>query len=59
MGATASSAGTAISSIITLMRKQSFRSDFVPLIDYNQEDSIVGNLEWTNKPLAKYIFRLI
>ncbi|CAF2374451.1 unnamed protein product [Rotaria sp. Silwood2] len=58
MAAAASSAGAAISSMITLMRKQSFRSDFVPLMDYNQEDSTGGNLEWTNKPLAKYIFRL-
>ncbi|CAF0823088.1 unnamed protein product [Rotaria sp. Silwood1] len=58
MAAAASSAGAAISSMITLMRKQSFRSDFVPLMDYNQEDSTGGNLEWTNKPLAKYLFRL-
>ena len=58
MAAAASSAGAAISSMITLMRKQSFRSDFVPLMDYNQEDSTGGNLEWMNKPLAKYIFRL-
>ncbi|CAF4823374.1 unnamed protein product [Rotaria sp. Silwood1] len=26
-------------------------------MDYNQEDSIGSNLEWTNKSLAKYIFR--
>lgn len=58
MAAAASSAGAAISSMITLMRKQSFRSDFVPLMDYNQEDSTGGNLEWTNKPLVKYLFRL-
>ncbi|CAF3919926.1 unnamed protein product [Rotaria sp. Silwood2] len=57
MAAAASSAGTTISSIIALMKKQSFRGDFVPLMNYNQEDSMVGNLEWTNKPLAKYIFR--
>jgi hypothetical protein len=56
--AAASSAGAAISSMITLMRKQSFRGDFVPLMDYNQEDSTGGNLEWLNKPFAKYIFRL-
>ncbi|CAF3843417.1 unnamed protein product [Rotaria magnacalcarata] len=58
MAATASSAGAAISSMITLMRKQSFRSDFVPLMDYSQEDSTGGNLEWTNKPFAKDLFRL-
>lgn len=58
MAAAASSAGAAISSMITLMRKQSFRSDFVPLMDYSQEDSTSGNLEWTNKPFVKYIFRL-
>ncbi|CAF5030715.1 unnamed protein product, partial [Rotaria sp. Silwood1] len=37
--AVASSVGAAISSIITLMRKQSFCNNFVPLMDYNQEDS--------------------
>jgi hypothetical protein len=58
MAATASSAGAAISSMITLMRKQSFRNDFMPLMDYNQEDTTGGNLEWMNKPLVKYIFRL-
>lgn len=58
MAATASSAGAAISSMITLMRKQSFRSDFVPLMDYNQEDTSGANLEWMNKPVVKYIFRL-
>ncbi|CAF1362403.1 unnamed protein product [Rotaria sp. Silwood1] len=26
-------------------------------MDYNQEDSMGSNLEWTNKSLAKYIFR--
>ena len=58
MAAAASSAGAAISSMITLMRKQSFRSDFVPLMDYNQEDSSGANLEWMNKSAAKCIFRL-
>jgi hypothetical protein len=58
MAAAASSAGAAISSMITLMRKQSFRNDFVPLMDYNQEDSTSGNLEWMNKPWAQYVFRL-
>ena len=58
MAVTATSAGAAISSMITLMRKQSFRSDFVPLMDYSQEDSSGANLEWMNKSLAKYIFRL-
>jgi hypothetical protein len=48
----------AAASMITLMRKQSFRSDFVPLMDYNQEDTSGANLEWMNKPLVKYIFRL-
>jgi hypothetical protein len=56
--AAASSAGAAISSMITLMRKQSFRGDFVPLMDYNQEDTSGANLEWMNKPVGKYIFRL-
>jgi hypothetical protein len=56
--AAASSAGAAISSMITLMRKQSFRNDVVPLMDYNQEDPTGGNLEWMSKPWAKYIFRL-
>ncbi|CAF0876504.1 unnamed protein product [Rotaria sordida] len=58
MAATASSAGAAISSMITLMRKQSFRNDFVPLMDYTQEDTSGDNLEWMNKPLVKYVFRL-
>ncbi len=58
MAGAASSAGAAISSMITLMRKQSFRNDFVPLMDYNQEDTTGGNLEWMNKPFAKYVFRL-
>jgi hypothetical protein len=58
MAAAASSAGAAISSMITLMRKQSFRNDFVPLMDYNQEDPTGGNLEWLNRPITKYIFRL-
>lgn len=58
MAAAASSAGAAISSMITLMRKQSFRNDFGPLMDYNQEDSTSDNLEWMNKSFAKYIFRL-
>ena len=58
MAAAASSAGAAISSMITLMRKQSFRNDFVPLMDYNQEDSTSGNFEWMNRPVVKYIFRL-
>ncbi|UJR35694.1 hypothetical protein I4U23_028443 [Adineta vaga] len=58
MAAAASSAGAAISSMITLMRKQSFRGDFVPLMDYNQEDTSGGNLEWMNKPVVKYIYRL-
>ncbi|CAF3984132.1 unnamed protein product [Rotaria sp. Silwood1] len=56
--AVTSSVAAVISSIITLMRKQSFCNNFVPLMDYNQEDSTDGNLEWTDKPLAKYIFRL-
>jgi hypothetical protein len=43
MAAAATSAGAAISSMITLMRKQSFRGDFIP---------------WMNKPVVKYIFRL-
>ncbi|CAF3639514.1 unnamed protein product [Adineta steineri] len=58
MAAAASSAGAAISSMITLMRKQSFRGDFVPLMDYNQEDTSGANLEWLNKPVVKYIYRL-
>ena len=58
MAAAASSAGAAISSMITLMRKQSFRNEFVPLMDYNQEDPTGDNLEWMNKPLVKFIFRL-
>ena len=58
MAAAASSAGAAISSMITLMRKQSFRNDFGPLMDYNQEDSTSGNLEWMNKPFGTYLFRL-
>ena len=58
MAAAASSAGAAISSMMTLMRKQSFRSDFVPLMDFNQEDSSGASLEWMNKSLVKYIFRL-
>jgi hypothetical protein len=58
MAATATSAGAAISSMITFMRKQSFRNEFVPLMDYNQEDTSSDNLEWMNKPLVKYIFRL-
>jgi hypothetical protein len=58
MAAAASSAGAAISSMITLMRKQSFRSEFVPLMDYNQEDTSGANLEWMNKPSIKYLFRL-
>jgi len=58
MAAAASSAGAAISSMITLMRKQSFRGDAVPLMDYNQDDTSGANLEWMNKPIAKYIFRL-
>ena len=58
MAAAASSAGAAISSMITLMRKQSFRSDFAPVMDFNQEDSSGASLEWMNKPLVKYIFRL-
>lgn len=58
MAAAASSAGAAISSMITLMRKQSFRSDFVPLMDYNQEDSSSSSLEWMNKSVVKCIFRL-
>jgi hypothetical protein len=58
MAAAASSAGAAISSMITLMRKQSFRNDFGPLVDYNQEDPTGGNLEWISKPAAKYVFRL-
>lgn len=58
MAAAASSAGAALSSMITLMRKQSFRGDFVPLVDYNQEDSLGASLEWLNKPFVKYIFRL-
>ena len=58
MAAAASSAGAAISSMITLMRKQSFRTDFLPLMDHNQEDSTSSNLEWMNRPLAKYLFRL-
>lgn len=58
MAAAASSAGAAISSMMTLMRKQSFRNDFVPLMDYNQEDPTGDNLEWMNKPLVKFIFRL-
>ncbi|CAF1306416.1 unnamed protein product [Adineta steineri] len=58
MAAAASSAGAAISSMITLMRKQSFRNDFGPLMDYNQEDSTSSNLEWMNKPYIKNIYRL-
>jgi hypothetical protein len=58
MAAAATSAGAAISSMITLMRKQSFRGDFIPLMDYNQEDTSGANLEWMNKPVVKYIFRL-
>ena len=58
MAAAASSAGAAISSMITLMRKQSFRTDFVPIMDYNQEDPTGGNLEWMSKSWAKYLFRL-
>ena len=58
MAAAASSAGAAISSMITLMRRQSFRTDFLPLMDYSQEDSTSSNLEWMNRPLAKYLFRL-
>lgn len=58
MAAAASSAGAAISSMITLMRKQSFRSDFVPMMDYTQDDTSNENLEWMNKPVVKYIFRL-
>ena len=54
----AASAGAAISSMITLMRKQSFRNDFVPLMDYSQEDTSGANLEWMNKPVVKYIYRL-
>jgi hypothetical protein len=50
MAAAASSAGAAISSMITLMRKQSFRNDFV---------TSDANLEWLNKPLVKFIYRLI
>ncbi|CAF1925602.1 unnamed protein product [Rotaria magnacalcarata] len=58
MAAAATSAGAAISSMITLMRKQSFRSDFVPLMDYSQDDTSSENLEWMNKPVVKYVFRL-
>ena len=58
MAAAASSAGAAISSMITLMRKQSFRGEVVPLVDYNQEDTSGANLEWMNKPSMKYLFRL-
>ena len=58
MAATASSVGAAISSMITLMKTQSYRSDFVPLMDNNQEDTSSANLEWINNPLVKYIFRL-
>lgn len=58
MAAAASSAGAAISSMITLMRKQSFRGDVVPLVDYNQEDTSGGTLEWMNKPVVTYIYRL-
>jgi hypothetical protein len=56
--AAGASAGAAISSMITLMRKQSFRNDFAPLMDYSQEDTSGANLEWMNKPLVKYIYRL-
>jgi len=59
MAGAASSAGAAITSMITLMRKQSFRNDFAPLMDYNQEDSTSGNLEWMNKPFATNVYRLI
>jgi sodium leak channel non-selective protein len=58
MAAAASSAGAAISSMMTLMRKQSFRNDFVPLLDYNQEDPTGDSLEWMNKTFVKYTFRL-
>ena len=58
MAAAASSAGAAISSMMTLMRKQSFRTEFVPINDYSQEDATEDNLEWMNKPGVKFLFRL-
>ncbi|CAF1629768.1 unnamed protein product, partial [Adineta ricciae] len=58
MAAAASSAGAAISSMITLMRKQSFRNDFGPLMDYSQEDTTGGNLEWMNRSSFKNLYRL-
>lgn len=59
MAAAASSAGAAITSMMTLMRKQSFRADLTPLVDYTQDDSTSDNLEWMNRSAIRFIFRLI